>query len=122
MKGIDQYKQSSHHIATNEQLVLRVFEKAITLMWEANEKIDNEDKSYMDDLHIVRQLFSELIASLDHESGEELSEQLHQLYVFVLRELSAAGFGANKERLENAIAVAEQLYEGFFAAFSNEEQ
>lgn len=121
--GIDEYKKSSNHIASNEQLVLRVYEKAITLMWSAREKILEEEGDYVHDLHVARQLFSELVSCLDYEEGAEITTQLHQLYVFILTELSAAGFEQSIDRLENAISVAEQLYEGFFGAFShNEEQ
>lgn len=119
--GIDEYKKSSNHIASNEQLVLRVYEKAITLMWSAREKMDN-DGDFVGDLHIARQLFSELVSCLDYEEGGDITTQLHQLYLFILTELSAAGFDQDIERLENAIAVSEQLYEGFFGAFSSNEE
>jgi len=121
--GIEEYKKSSNEIASNEQLVLRVFEKAITLMWSAREKMAEEaNAEYVEDLHITRQLFSELLACLDPEEGGEISTQLNQLYLFILTEVSAAGFEKSPERLENAIAVAEQLYEGFFGAFSPNEE
>ena len=121
--GIDEYRKSSNHIASNEQLVLRVYEKAITLMWSAREKLMEAEGDYVQDLHVARQLFSELVSCLDYEEGAEITTQLHQLYLFILTELSAAGFEQSVERLENAISVAEQLYEGFFGAFShNEEQ
>jgi flagellar biosynthetic protein FliS len=122
MKGIEEYKKNSHNVATNEQLVLRAFEKAITLMWSVHEKLENNDKvACIEDLHHIRTIISELLGCLDHESGGELTASLHQLYVFILRELSAAGFEGDSSRLENAISVAEQLYEGFFDAFTPEE-
>ena len=74
------------------------------------------------DLHLVRQLFTELVSCLDYEEGGEITTQLHQLYVFILTELSASGFEKSVERLENAISVAEQLYEGFFGAFSPDKE
>ena len=119
MKGIEEYRKNSHHVATNEQLVLRAFEKAITLMWSAHEKLEEEEKgSCVEELHQTRTIISELLGCLDHESGGELTASLHQLYVFILREVAAAGFEGNCSRLENAIAVAEQVYEGFFDAFT----
>jgi flagellar protein FliS len=120
--GIEEYKKSSHNIATNEQLVLRVYEKAITLMWEAREKMLNGSGDFVNELHVTRQLFSELVSCLDYEEGGDITGQLHQLYIFILTELSAAGFDQSVERLENAISVAEQLYEGFFGAFSHGEE
>lgn len=117
-KGADQYQQNSHHIASKEQLVLFVYEKAITEMWEAREKIAAGQKSEaVESLHLVRRLFMELQSSLDEEGGE-VAGNLHQLYTYILREVSRAGFEGGVQALENAIAVAEQLYEGFFEAFT----
>ena len=122
MKGIEEYRKNSHHVATNEQLVLRAFEKAISLMWAVHEKLEEGDKvACIQDLHHIRTIVSELLSCLDHEEGGELTANLHQLYVFILRELSAAGFEGDISRLENAIAVSEQLYEGFFDAFTPKE-
>lgn len=117
-KGADQYLQNSHHTASKEQLVLRVFEKAITEMWEIRDLLQNGDKvECVEKFHFVRRLFMELQGSLDEE-GKEISGHLYQLYVYILKELSTAGFDGDIQPLENAIAVAEQLYEGFFEAFT----
>lgn len=117
-KGADQYRQNSHHVASKEQLVLFVFEKAITAMWEARGTIEQGNKvDAVASLHLARRLFMELQSSLDEEGGE-ISANLHNLYTYIIREISRAGFEGDAQVLENAIAVAEQLYEGFFEAFS----
>ena len=123
MKGIEEYKRNSHQVATNEQLVLRAFEKSISLMWAVHEHLEEEESKSdcVQHLHQARTIISELLSCLDHEEGGELTANLHQLYVFILRELSAAGFEGDLNRLENAIAVSEQLYEGFFEAFTPED-
>ena len=118
MSGAEQYQKNAHHTASNEHLVLLIYEKAITLMWEARESLEKEEKlNAIENLHLVRRLFMELQASLD-EGGGEVSENLHRLYTYILKELSTAGFKGDTQSLENAIAVAEELYEGFFEAFS----
>ena len=118
MSGAEQYQKNAHNVASNEQLVLLIFEKAITLMWEARAKLsDGQKVETVDTLHMVRRLFMELQASLDEEGGD-VSGNLNQLYIYILREISTAGFKGDIQALENAIAVAEQLYEGFFEAFS----
>ncbi len=120
MSGAEQYKKNAHHTATNEQLVLLLFEKAITLMWASREKLQEQNKlDAIENLHKVRQLFSELQASLDQDGGD-VALNLHQLYTYILKEVSTAGFKGDPQALENAISVAEELYEGFFQAFSNE--
>ena len=118
MPGAEQYQKNAHNVASKEQLVLLIFEKAITLMWEAREKLSEDKKvDTVDTLHLVRRLFMELQASLDEEGGE-VSGNLNQLYTYILKEVATAGFKGDLQALENAIAVAEQLYEGFFEAFS----
>lgn len=118
MSGAEQYQKNAHNVASNEQLVLLIFEKAITLMWEARAKLsDGKKVETVDTLHMVRRLFMELQASLDEEGGD-VSGNLNQLYIYILREISTAGFKGDIQALENAIAVSEQLYEGFFEAFS----
>ena len=118
MSGAEQYQKNAHNVASKEQLVLLIFEKAITLMWEAREKLSEDKKvETVDTLHLVRRLFMELQASLDEEGGE-VSGNLNQLYTYILKEVATAGFKGDLQALENAIAVAEQLYEGFFEAFS----
>ena len=115
-KGADQYQQNSHNVASNEQLVLFVYEKAITKMWEARALIEDGNKiEAIEPLHLVRRLFMELQASLDADGGD-MAGNLHHLYTYILREISRAGFEGDVQALENAIAVAEQLYEGFFEA------
>ena len=118
MSGAEQYQKNAHNVASNEQLVLLIFEKAITLVWEAREKLSEGKKvETVDTLHLVRRLFMELQASLDEEGGD-VSGNLNQLYIYILKEVATAGFKGDLQALENAIAVAEQLYEGFFEAFS----
>ena len=118
MSGAEQYQKNAHNVASNEQLVLLISEKAITLMWEAREKLSEGQKiETVDSLHLVRRLFMELQASLDEEGGD-VSGNLYQLYTYILKEVSTAGFKGDLQALENAIAVAEQLYEGFFEAFA----
>ena len=118
MSGAEQYQKNAHNVASNEQLVLLIFEKAITLMWEARAKLSEGKKvETVDTLHMVRRLFMELQASLDEEGGD-VSGNLNQLYIYILKEVATAGFKGELQALENAIAVAEQLYEGFFEAFS----
>ena len=118
MSGAEQYQKNAHNVASNEQLVLLIFEKAITLMWDAREKLSEGKKvETVDTLHLVRRLFMELQASLDEEGGD-VSGNLNQLYIYILKEVSTAGFQGDLQALENAIAVSEQLYEGFFEAFS----
>ena len=122
MKGIKAYKEQSMSSASNEMLVLRLFEKAIVSMWESHSFLSNEDKrGAVEPMQLARKIFSELLACLNHEEGGELTENLHGLYFWIIREISRAGFEGDVPRLEKAIEVAESIYEGFKGAFDPEE-
>ena len=44
MKGINVYKKQSVTASSNEELVLRLYEKSIVIMWEAHELLEAGDK------------------------------------------------------------------------------
>ena len=46
---------------------------------------------------------------------------LHGLYLWIIREISRAGFEGDADRLEKSIEVAQNIYDGFKEAFSPQE-
>lgn len=122
MKGIQAYRKSTIKTSSNEDLVLRLFEAAIGSMWEGFDLLEENKKvEAIDPLQHSRSIFTELMVSLNHDEGGEITTQLHELYVFLIREVSRAGFDGDAERLQGAIRVAENLYNGFQVAFDGEE-
>lgn len=121
MKGIQAYRKSTIKTSSNEELVLRLFEVAISSMWEGFEHLDENKKvDSIEPLQHARNIFSELMLCLNHEEGGELTTQLHSLYVFLIKEVSRAGFEGDPARLQGAIRVAENLYNGFQVAFGED--
>ena len=59
----------------------------------------------------------------DHEAtkneGSDLTDRLQQLYLWIIKEISSAGFNNDTEKLEGVIRVVESIYSGFKEAFSN---
>ena len=122
MKGIKTYKEHSVNVSSNEELVLRLFEKAIVSLWEAHGYLDSGDKrSAVHPMQLGRKIFSELLACLDHDEGGELTENLHGLYLWIIREISRSGFDGDADRLEKSIGVAQSIYDGFKEAFNPQE-
>jgi flagellar protein FliS len=118
MRGISAYKKQTVRTSSNEELVLRLYERAIVCLWEGHTALEENNKiSAIIPLQHVRAIISELMSALDHSSGQELTANLHQLYLWLLKEISRAGFEGDVERLQNAIIVVENLYEGFREAF-----
>ena len=122
MKGIKTYKEHSVSVSSNEELVLRLFERAIVSLWEAHGHLSTNDKrSAVHPMQLARKIFSELLACLDHDEGGELTENLHSLYLWIIREISRSGFDGDADRLEKTIEVAQNIYSGFKEAFTPQE-
>lgn len=122
MKGIKAYRKSTIKTSSNEDLVLRLFEAAIGSMWEGFELLEENNKvDAIEPLQHARNIFSELMLSLNHQEGGDLTGQLHQLYLFLIKEVSRSGFEGDASRLQGAIRVAENLHNGFQVAFNGEE-
>ena len=122
MKGIKTYKEHSVSVSSNEELVLRLFERAIVSLWEAHGHLSANDKrSAVHPMQLARKIFSELLACLDHDEGGEITENLHSLYLWIIREISRSGFDGDADRLEKTIATAQLIYDGFKEAFTPQE-
>ena len=122
MKGIQAYKRQAVTLSTNEFLILRLFEQAIFKMWEGHGLLTEKNKiDAIAPLQHTRQIICELMTSLDHEEGGEIAANLHQLYLWLLKEISRAGFEGDPVMLEGAIQVMENIYSGFKEAFSPDE-
>ena len=122
MRGIKAYKKQRVQHASNEALVLRLFETAILKLWEGHGLLSNSNKiESVEPLRVARQIIFELFASLDHESGGELTAQLQQLYLWMIKEIAAAGFSGDTNALEGVIQVADNIYSGFKEAFAQNE-
>ena len=82
MKGINAYKKQTIKVASNEELVLRLYERAIICLWEGHSALENGDKvSAIIPLQHVRSIIGELMSALDHTEGGELTSNLYQLYL-----------------------------------------
>ena len=100
-----------------------LFEAAIRHQFEAVDDLDNNEyASAREHLRVVREIFGELLCSLDHSVAPELSSRLGRLYTWLIGEVARAGMEKSRERLDNTIEVCENLLEGWVEAFRNEGQ
>ena len=121
MRGIAEYKAVNLGSASKEELVVMLFEAAIRHQLEA--KADFENDAYAEareHLRLVREIFGELLCSLDHSVAPELSSRLGRLYTWLIGEVARAGMEKSEERLENTVEVCENLLEGWTQAFRGE--
>jgi flagellar protein FliS len=118
MRGIAEYKAVNIGSASKEELVVMLFEAAIRHQLEATEDFENGEYSdAREHLRVVREIFGELVCSLDHSVAPELSSRLGRLYTWLIGEIARAGMEKSCERLENTIEVSENLLEGWVQAF-----
>ena len=121
MRGIAEYKAVNVGSASKEELVVMLFEAAIRHQLEAMEDIEAEEfAKAREHLRVVREIFGELLCSLDHDVAPELSSRLGRLYTWLIGEVARAGMEKSRERLENTVEVCENLLEGWVEAFRGE--
>ena len=123
-RGINAYRAQNVKHSSNEMIVLRLFEKSLVKLWEAHGAITSgQALKSVEPLQHCRQIFFELLNALDHEAskneGSDLTDRLQQLYLWIIKEISSAGFNNDTEKLEGVIRVVESIYSGFKEAFSN---
>jgi flagellar protein FliS len=121
MRGIAEYKAVNLGSASKEELVVMLFEAAIRHQIQASDLFDEDSYTEArEHLRLVREIFGELLCSLDHEVAPELSSRLSRLYTWLIGEVARAGMDKSSERLENTVEVCENLLEGWVQAFRNE--
>jgi flagellar protein FliS len=117
-KAAQDYKAVNLGSASKEELVVMLFEAAHRLQVKA--RIDIEAGREADaraHLRRVRDIFGELVVSLDHSAAPEMTANLARLYTWVINESSKAGLERNAEILDGTIRVTQMLMEGFTHAF-----
>jgi len=122
MRGIAAYKSVSLESSDQRKLVVMCFEALIRRQKEALQAF--EDKEFVqgaEALRVAREIYCELLVGLDHQAAPEMTTNLAGLYHFCIRELTQGGHNTDAGHIENALAVTEELYEGFKTAFSNAE-
>jgi flagellar protein FliS len=111
------YRQMEIHTASPERLVVIVFEQLVVSLERARLAMQRQDiELRVVSLGRARSLVSELLATLDLESGDALANQLADLYQFMLVELVDVGSRQDLVTLGRLIGVASSLRDGFVGA------
>lgn len=120
MRGISAYKSVSLESSDQRELVVMCFEalirrhKAAIDCFEQKEFING-----VEHVRISREILCELLIGLDHDSAPDMTSNLASLYHYCIRELTAAGHETTDEHVLTSLAIVEELYVGFKAAFSD---
>ncbi len=108
------YKQASVLTASREQILLMLYEGAIKFTKLALKAMD-EKKVAERGTNIMRayDIVLELQVTLDHKVGGDLSQQLEQLYLFMMDQYTKANIKSDPEPLRANIKILENLYDGW---------
>ena len=117
MRGIAEYHSVSLESASNEQLVVMLYEAAVRHQQIALEAL--EDGDFEDGRHHLRRcrdIFGELLVALDYDTAPELASNLARLYRWLITELGHAGFDRNAATIKGTLRVTRNLLGGWSEA------
>ncbi len=109
-----QYVTTQVGTADRLQLVIMLYDGAISFLGQAREKMAAQDAAGKG-LLIGRALdiIAELNASLNFQAGQELAANLFHLYNFLTSHLTKANLNWDLQALEESLAVLQQLREAW---------
>lgn len=120
MNGYGKYKKASVESASKEKILLMLYEGAIKFIKQAKEA--NEKKLVKERGELIGRAYDivmELASSLDFKVGGAMAENLEQLYIYVLEELTRANITGQEKHLDNSLKVLGILYDGWIKAIES---
>ena len=115
--GNKAYHQTHIVTASKEKILLMLYEGCIRFFKKT--KIAMEAKNMAEKgemLAKAQDIVAELMNSLDHGKGGEISKQLELLYVYIFDESTEANIANDPVRIQTCINVLETLYDGWKGA------
>ncbi|MCM3079657.1 flagellar export chaperone FliS [Brevibacillus invocatus] len=108
------YQNQSIQTATADRLLIMLFEGALRFLKESMEAIDKRDYTTANNKNIrVQNIVNELIITLNHEVGGDISKNLLAIYQYVLERLIEANIKKDRAILEEVYVHLKELHEAF---------
>ena len=119
-KALKTYQATQVTTAKPEKILLLLYEGCLKFIRTAKLRLE-EKKTAEKGKNISKAIavVSELVNTLDHSVGSELSHDLEALYLFVIDKLIEANMKNEKEGLEIAERILLTLYEGWQDVINN---
>lgn len=98
--NFNQYQQNQVNTASPEQILLMLYDGAIRFTKEAIAGVE-EDRPDMRRHGVSKAMaiITEFSNTLNHEIGGKIAEDLHELYAFMIRELTSANMDNDVDKL-----------------------
>lgn len=104
------YKNTQIETANQEKLLIMMYNGAIKFAKQAIRGIENNDYELTNNtLTRTQAIIIELQATLDHNTGGEISENLDALYDYMKRRLAQANVNKDKEPINEVIDMLKEL-------------
>jgi len=116
MKGIARYKKVDVESASNGQVLVMLMRGASVKLDEAAECVESDPKEAIQKLRQVRDVYGELLASLDDATAPEVCASLRRLYGWCIRELAQAEKEKSRARILGVGQVTDTLLEAWTGA------
>lgn len=117
MRGLDSYRQNRVFSAPNGQVVVMLFEMAITRLESAREAMEGGERGsrikVAEDFGMVRSVYLELLNALDPEAAPEMVKNLALTYSWVIRRLGELGREHDVAGVNGLIRVSQTLLDAF---------
>lgn len=113
------YREAEVLSASPGQLVVIIYDHLLVNLRRARLLLGQDDLVPRSEaLERARAALTELLVSLDRNSGHEVAERLASLYAFMLGELSVLGVRPDQDRLDAVISMVGELRHAFRVAVS----
>ena len=117
------YRENQVHTADPGTILLMLYQGAIDFLRRARASLENGDLAekgrYIGRAHAI---LSEFLANLNLEAGDELTQNLESLYLFMLDQLTTANLNNDPQPLEVVLSLLVTLKEGWEGAVAAEKK
>lgn len=109
---VNQYRNTQVNTAAPEKILLMLYDGAINFTKIAIEKINANDRAGKGTfISKAQAIVAELMNTLNHDIGGDISARLEQLYIFIIDQYLDANINNDPKPLENAVRILTMLRE-----------
>lgn len=104
--AFSQYQDTQVNTASPEKILLMLYDGAINFTRIAREKMEQGDVA--EKARFIGKglaIVTELMNTLNHDVGGEMSKRLEQLYIYIIDEYTAANLNNSVKSLDNVLKI-----------------
>jgi flagellar secretion chaperone FliS len=110
------YRSAEVETVSQRELIVRLYLGAERFIGNGREAIKaNKGEEAIVQCRKARDIFIELMATLNFEAGGELAHQLRDLYAFIVYQISEGSLKKNEAQLASLLPIIRTLREGWEA-------